>query len=52
MYIRNTRANVMLNDLVREKRRELGYFVDEDLLTQVWLPEPVTSGITEGLPED
>ena len=52
MYIRNTRANVMLNDLVGEKRRELGYFVDEDLLTQVWLPEPVTSGITEGLPED
>lgn len=51
MFIRNTRANEMLNDLVRRKKQEWGYFVDEDLLTQLWLPERRRKGATEDVPE-
>jgi parvulin-like peptidyl-prolyl isomerase len=40
MYIRNQTANDMLKDLVELRKEEWGYWVNEDLLARVWLPEP------------
>lgn len=40
MYIRNQTANDLLQDLVDQRKEEWGYWVNEDLLAEVWLPEP------------
>jgi len=40
MYITNTRANEMLSDFVTRKREEVGFTVNEELLRDVWLPDP------------
>ncbi len=39
-FIRNQTANEMLADLVKRKKQDLGFAIDEDLLAAVWLPEP------------
>jgi hypothetical protein len=51
-FIRNSSANAMLSDFVRQRKEERGFFVDEDLLVNIWLPEPGTRGRTDDLPED
>jgi hypothetical protein len=40
MFIRNQTANDMLAEVVNEKKEEMGFFINEDLLASVWLPEP------------
>jgi parvulin-like peptidyl-prolyl isomerase len=40
MFIRNQTANDMLAEVVVDKKEELGFFINEDLLANVWLPDP------------
>jgi parvulin-like peptidyl-prolyl isomerase len=40
MFIRNQKANDMLADLVSRKKEELGFYLNEQLLARIWLPEP------------
>ena len=44
MFIRNQRANDMLADLVRQRKEDYGFYVNEDLLADLWLPEPGRGG--------
>jgi hypothetical protein len=40
MFIRNQTANDMLAELVRQKKEELGFYLNEDLLMKIRLPIP------------
>ncbi|MGD9141305.1 MAG: peptidylprolyl isomerase [bacterium] len=40
MFIRNQSANDMLAEVVENRKEEIGFFLNEDVLAGVWLPEP------------
>ncbi|MFH1313412.1 MAG: peptidylprolyl isomerase [Candidatus Eisenbacteria bacterium] len=39
-FVRNSDANELLADWVKQKKDEVGFWIDEDLLRRVTLPEP------------
>ena len=51
-FIRNQTANDMLSELVEKKKEEEGFFLNEDLLSGLWLPEAGSKRDRQEAPED